>query len=91
MTKENPADYGEPKTQQPLYEQSDRVLNKAEKDGKIVTGESEEKLSTQTPDPNVESLGDTTGDVAEVTTPAQARSAARNSSTSRSTSTTIGT
>lgn len=58
--KENPADYGFPKTQGPLENLPAQPLKKDVKAGKVQTSDSTPKTSTETPDPNVTSVGDTT-------------------------------
>lgn len=60
MAEENTDQYGEPKTEFPVKGISEKVLKKDIKAGKVVTGDTS-KTSTQTPDPNVTSVGDTTG------------------------------
>lgn len=91
MSEENPADYGAPKTELPVKAIPDQPLKKDIKAGKVLTGDSETKLSTETPDPNVTSLGDTTDTVTSGTVTGDANTTRSTSRTSRSTSTTDGT
>lgn len=81
MSEENPADYGSPKTELPI---EDTVNLSSKKDEKT---EPEEKTSTETPDPNVKSLGsgETTGTDSAVSGTVTGRS---NVTRSRSTPTT---
>lgn len=58
---ENTDQYGEPKTEFPVKELDDVEVSKDDvKKGRVATGD-RKKTSTQTPDPNVVSVGDTTG------------------------------
>lgn len=90
MSEENPADYGYPKTELPVKALPDQPLKKDVKAGKVITGDSE-KLSTETPDPNVTSLGDTTDTITSGTVTGDANTTRSTTRSSRSTSTTDGT
>jgi len=91
MSEENPADYGYPKTELPIKGLPDQPLKKDVKAGKVLTGDSETKLSTQTPDPNVTSVGDTTETLTSGTVTGDANTTRSTTRTSRSTTTTDGT
>jgi hypothetical protein len=91
MSKENPADYGSPKTELPLKNLADQPLKKDVKAGKVLTADSETKLSTETPDPNVTSVGGTADTVTSGTVTGDANTTRSTTRTSRSTSTTDGT
>lgn len=91
MSEENPADYGTPVTELPLSALPDQPLKKDIKAGKVLTADSETKVSTETPDPNVVSLGDTTTDVDTSGTTSTTDGSRTSRTTSRSTSTTNGT
>lgn len=91
MSEENPADYGKPKTELPLKNLAPQPLKKDVKAGKVLTGDSEAKLSTETPDPNVESLGDTTTVTSTTANGGTTTRSTPSRTTSRSTSTTDGT
>lgn len=90
MSEENPADYGYPKTELPVKALPDQPLKKDVKAGKVLTGDSE-KLSTETPDPNVTSLGDTTDTTTSGIVTGDANTTRSTTRSSRSTSTTNGT
>jgi hypothetical protein len=92
MSEENPADYGYPKTELPVKALPDQPLKKDVKAGKVLTGDSETKLSTETPDPNVTSIGDITDTLTSGTVTGDANTTRSTTTrTSRSTSTTDGT
>lgn len=91
MSEENSADYGSPKTELPLSALPDQPLKKDVKAGKVLTADSETKLSTETPDPNVTSVGDTTKTTTSGTVTGDANTVRSTTRTSRSTSTTNGT
>ena len=91
MSEENPADYGSPKTELPLSALPDQPLKKDIKAGKVLTADSETKPSTETPDPNVTSVGDTTDTTTSGTVTGDANTTRSTTRSSRSTSTTDGT
>lgn len=91
MSEENPADYGSPKTELPLKNLAEQPLKKDVKADKVLTADAEVKLSTETPDPNVTSLGDTTDSVTSGTVTGDANTTRSTKRSSRSTSTTDGT
>lgn len=87
--KENPADYGHPKTEGPLkgmktYHEPEENIE----EGLVVTADAEPKASTDTPDPNVVSVGDDADTIATGTNTGDAnvtRSTNTSSSTPRTT------
>lgn len=91
MSEENAADYGTPKTELPLKNLAEQPLKKDVKAGKVHTADAETKLSTETPDPNVVSVGDTTDSVTSGTVTGDANTTRSTTRSSRSTSTTDGT
>lgn len=91
MSEENPADYGYPKTELPLKNLAEQPLKKDVKAGKVLTADAEVKPSTETPDPNVTSIGDTTDTTTSGTVTGDANTTRSTTRTSRSTSTTDGT
>jgi len=92
MSEENAADYGTPKTELPLKNLAEQPLKKDVKAGKVLTADAETKLSTETPDPNVTSVGGTTDTVTSGTVTGDANTTRSTTTrTSRSTSTTDGT
>lgn len=96
MAEENSADYGQPKTQEPVKALPEQPLKKDIKAGKVLTGDDANvKTSTQTPDPNVTSVGDTTDTEVTGTVTGRANTTTSSttapSTTTRSTSTTSGT
>jgi len=90
MSEENAADYGTPKTELPLKNLAEQPLKKDVKAGKVLTADSETKLSTETPDPNVISVGGTDS-VTSGTVTGDANTTRSTTRSSRSTSTTDGT
>lgn len=90
MSEVNAADYGSPKTELPLKNLAEQPLKKDVKAGKVLTADAEVKLSTETPDPNVVSVGGTTDSVTSGTVTGDANTT-RSTKSSRSTSTTDGT
>lgn len=91
MSEENAADYGSPKTELPLKNLAEQPLKKDVKAGKVLTADAEVKLSTETPDPNVASLGSTTDSVTSGTVTGDANTTRSTTRSSRSTSKTDGT
>jgi hypothetical protein len=85
--KENPADYGTPKYQAPLKGIPEQPLKKDIKAGKVITSETDTKLSTETPDPNVTSVGDTTDTTTSGTNTGRANTTRSSSTTSGNTTT----
>lgn len=91
MAEENAADYGTPVTEEPMKNLPAQPLKKDIKAGKVITGDDADvKTSTQTPDPNVTSVGDTDNTTVSGTVTGDANTT-RSTGTSRTTRSTTST